>query len=42
MLGVVFQGQAERVPLGDDALWVLPGGWRPAGPAAVLAGREAV
>ncbi len=24
MLDVVFQGQAERVPLGDDALWLAP------------------
>ncbi len=42
LLGLVGEGRADRHPLGDDALWVLPGGWRPAGPAAVLAGREAV
>ena len=24
MLDVVFQGQAERVPIGDDAVWLAP------------------
>jgi hypothetical protein len=42
LLGLVGEGRADRHPLGDDALWTLPGGWRPAVPAAVLAAHEAV
>jgi len=42
LLGLVGEGRADRHPLGDDALWTLPGGWQPAVPAAVLAAHEAV
>jgi hypothetical protein len=30
LLALVFDGRAERHPLGDDALWTVPGGARPA------------
>ena len=29
LLGLVAEGRAERHPLGDDALWTVPGGQRP-------------
>ena len=37
LLALVADGRAERHSLGDDALWTLPGGWRPAEVAAVAA-----
>ena len=37
MIELVAEGRAERHPRGDDALWTVPGGWRPAEPGAVLA-----
>ena len=37
MIELVAEGRAERHPLGDDALWTLPGGWRPAQVGAVAA-----
>ena len=37
LLELLAEGRAERHPLGDDALWTLPNGWRPAGVAAVIA-----
>ena len=37
LLELLAEGRAERHPLGDDALWTVPNGWRPAGVAAVIA-----
>ena len=37
LVALLGDGQVERHPLGDDALWTLPGGWRPAQVAAVMA-----
>lgn len=37
LIALLAEGRAERCPLGDDALWTQPNGWRPAGVAAVIA-----
>ena len=37
LVALLGDGRIERHPLGDDALWALPGGWRPAQVAAVMA-----
>jgi DSBA-like thioredoxin domain len=37
LITLVGDGRAERHPLGDDALWTVPGGPKPADPAALVA-----
>jgi protein-disulfide isomerase-like protein with CxxC motif len=37
MIALLAEGRAERHPLGDDALWTLPDGWRPSDVGTVAA-----
>jgi hypothetical protein len=41
LLALAHEGRAERHPLGDDALWTVPGGPRPASVEAVAAASAA-